>query len=177
MNGQEYLWMECCFLWMNMMWFQSHIKQILFLLTQFSCPSIQGKPLWNCSSLSQRKTRMQLHQPNVWGSKFWLRGKKKWLEKKLRIIYNLGEKSVLDFFRQAQKLEILYPQDGLTWRLPLHLRKRLINDLGKGNQLAFYGEKKLSICRLKKASRAVLRANPYTSQTLSHRHFAAIHYM
>lgn len=61
--------------------------------------------------------------------------------------------------------------------LPVHLRKMLVNDLmERGSQLVVYNERKLFIFSLIKASRAVRRANPYTSQALSHRHFAAIHY-
>lgn len=52
--------------------------------------------------------------------------------------------------------------------LPLHLRKRLTSDLmERGNQLAFYNDRKLFICCLKKASRAVLRANSYTSSSIT----------
>lgn len=145
------------------MWFQSHFKQIPSYTWHSS-----AAPPFNatiCGTAFSRTTSKQLHQLNAWESKVWLRGKKQWLEKNLHIIYNSGENSVWNFLRWAQNLEILYPEDGLVWMLPLHLRKRVMNDLmERGNQLAFYNERKLFICSLKKASSPALSANTYTSR-------------
>lgn len=143
-------------------------------MAQFSCLSIRCNCLWNCPN---RKTSKQLHQLNAWDSKLCLRGKKQCLKKKLCIIYNPGEKPVRNFFRWAQNLEILCPEDGLIWMFPLHLRKRVLNDLmERGNWLAFYDESSsFAVSRRPVVQLLVQTLIPLNA--ISHRHFTAIHYM
>lgn len=156
-----WLWMEWCFLWCTWCGFSLTLADPILHMTQFSCPSIQCNYFWNCSS---RKTSKQLHQQCVWVIKLCLKGKNQWLQKKLHIFYTHGEKSVWNFFRWAQNLEILYPENGLKWLLPVCLRIRVMDDLvERGNQLVFYNEKKLFI-RCLKASSPGPSANPCTSQ-------------
>lgn len=160
MNGQEFLWImfpvDAC-----------NVISVLFQVdpflhtAQFSCPCFQCNCLWNCSS---RKTSKQFHQLNAWGSELWFRGEKQWPENILSSITlekNLC-KIPLDELR-IWKSFILKVE--LVRMMSLCFRIRLMNDLmERGILIAFYDERKLFICCLKKASSPAPSANPNTFQ-------------